>query len=74
MDIGSCKSVYSGINIVKKKNNFKIIVKIIEMGYFPIMSSKNFERKLSIVKALQKEFHVSPRMLLSVTRPICLPE
>ena len=34
MDIGSCKSAYNRINIVKKKNNFRIIVKIVEMGIF----------------------------------------
>ena len=39
MDIGSCKSAYNRINIVNR-----IIVKIIEMGYF-LMSSKNFKRK-----------------------------
>ena len=32
MDIGSFKSANSRINIVKKENNFRMIVKIIEMG------------------------------------------
>ena len=35
MNIGSCKSAYNRVNIVKKKNNFRIIVKNIEMGIFP---------------------------------------
>ena len=45
MDIGSCKSAYNMINIVKKKNNFRIIVKIIEMRIFFLFCLKNFERK-----------------------------
>ena len=35
MIIGSCKSLYNRVNIVKKKkNNFRIIFKIIEMGIY----------------------------------------
>ena len=37
MDIGSCKSANSRINIVKR-NNFRIIVKIIEMGIFSYLN------------------------------------
>ena len=33
-DTGSCKSAYNRVNIVKKKNNFRIIFNIIEMGIF----------------------------------------
>ena len=58
MDIGSYKSAYNRINIVKMKNNFRIIVKIIEMGYFLIMSSKNFERKTLIIVKVTMEYEM----------------
>ena len=58
MDIGSYKSAYNRINIVGKKNNFRIIVKIIEMGYFLIMSSKNFERKTLIIVKVTMEYEM----------------
>ena len=43
MDIGSCKSANSRINIVKKKNNFRIIVLIIEMGIFSYYVFEEFK-------------------------------
>ena len=58
MDIGSCKSANSRINIVKKKNNFRTIVKTIEMRIFACYVFKKLSTLIIVKVAMDYKMQI----------------